>query len=64
MRLVGVYVLPKKAQLAATEHINELLSTGRLANAIAARYPLSEISAAHEAVESGKAIGNVVVDIR
>lgn len=64
LRLVGVYVLPTEAQQSATARINELLSAGRLINAIAARFPLSEIAAAHETVESGRAIGNVVVAIR
>jgi hypothetical protein len=32
-------------------------------HAIAESYPLEEIAAAHQAVESGKAIGNVVVTI-
>ena len=64
LRLVGVYVLPKSAQQAASDHINDLLSNDRLTNAIAGRYPLTEIAAAHEAVESGRSMGNVVVEIR
>ena len=40
-----------------------LLEQGRLQHAIGARYPLHQIVAAHEAVEGGMVMGDVVVDI-
>ncbi len=63
LRLVGVYVLPAAAQAAAVAKINGLLSGDRLINTVAKRYPLAEIAAAHEALESGEIIGNIVLDI-
>ncbi len=60
---VLVYVMPKAAHQAAAEDITTCLKAGILNHVIAQRFPLSEIAAAHEAVESGRAIGNQVVEI-
>ena len=43
--------------------INAMLEAGTLHHRIAQRFPLSEIAAAHEAVESGALTGKVVVSI-
>ena len=43
--------------------INAMLEAGTLQHRIAQRYPLSEIAAAHEAVESGAVSGKVIVSI-
>lgn len=43
--------------------LNGMLAKGALKHSIGARFPLDDIAAAHEAVESGKIIGNVVVEI-
>jgi NADPH2:quinone reductase len=43
--------------------LSRWISTGRPKFAIAARFPLDEIAAAHETVESGKKIGHVILDI-
>lgn len=43
--------------------INAMLEAGTLQHRIAQRFPLSEIAAAHEAVESGALTGKVVVSI-
>jgi len=58
---VLVYVMPKAAHQAAAEDVTTCLKAGVLHHVIAQRFPLSEIAAAHEAVESGQAIGNVIV---
>ncbi len=60
---VLVYVMPKAAHQAAAEDITTCLKAGVLNHVIAQRFPLAEIAAAHEAVESGRAIGNQVVEI-
>ena len=60
---VLVYVMPKAAHQAAAEDITNCLKAGVLNHVIAQRFPLAEIAAAHEAVESGRAIGNQVVEI-
>lgn len=63
LRFFIVYELPPAARRACVEGLNALLAEGRLRHTIAARYPLAEVAAAHEAVEGGAAIGNVVVEI-
>jgi len=42
--------------------LNACCRVGLLGNAVAARLPLGELVAAHEAVEQGAALGNVVVE--
>jgi len=53
---------PEDRQSAITE-LTALLRDGTLKHSIGARFPLDDIAAAHEAVEGGKVIGNVVIDI-
>jgi len=43
--------------------IERALNSGRLITNVAATCPLAETTAAHEAVEQGKMLGNVVVTI-
>lgn len=63
VRLVFVYGMPQTAKDAAAKATNAFLEAGKLKGRIAATYPLKEIVAAHEHVESGAQIGNVVVKI-
>lgn len=56
-----VYTLTDTERTAAVDGISRLLERDALKHNIAARLPLAEIAAAHELVESGKAIGNVVL---
>jgi NADPH2:quinone reductase len=56
-----VYELTQDERAATIVAINNALKTGSLATNIALTFPLSDIVAAHEAVEQGKAIGNVLV---
>lgn len=63
LRMVLVYILPEAARRQAVQDINHALAQGALMHAIAETYPLAQIAAAHQAVESGKMIGNVVVGI-
>jgi NADPH2:quinone reductase len=58
-----VYELPPAVRSAEAAAVNELLAADALVHAVAERHPLDAIVAAHEAVESGRVIGNVVVDI-
>lgn len=61
IRFVLVYVMDEAAHAAAASAISEELATGRLTHAIGARYPLSDIAAAHQALEDGKTIGKIIV---
>lgn len=63
LRMVLVYVLPEAARRQSIQDINQALVQGALVHGIAETYPLEKIADAHKAVESGKAIGNVVVTI-
>ena len=58
-----VYDLAAQDRRAAVEGLGRLAAEGKLSHTIGARFGLDEIAAAHEAVESGKLIGNVVVDV-
>jgi len=63
IRFFIVYELPPEARAAAVHDLTRWINEGRLQHAIAARYPLAEIASAHEAVEQGIHIGNVVLTI-
>jgi NADPH:quinone reductase len=63
LRLVQAYLLPPPARTLALVDIGEGLRSGRLKHRIAAVFPLAETAAAHELLESGEAIGNVVVEV-
>jgi len=63
VRMVFVYTMPDAAKRQAIADLSRWISTGRPKFAIAARFPLDEIAAAHETVESGKKIGHVILDI-
>lgn len=58
-----VYELSPAARRDAMETLGGWLRDGRLRHAVAKTFPLAEIASAHEAVESGKVIGNVVLEI-
>jgi NADPH2:quinone reductase len=61
IRTVQVFTMPVHALVAATDHVNRLLADNLLTHPVAARFPLAEIVAAHRLVESGEAIGKVVL---
>lgn len=58
-----VYELSPAQRREGATWVNSRLAMGQLKTRIAARFPLADVAAAHAAVESGKAIGNVVLDI-
>ena len=63
LKFIYVYELTSEERAAAIGEITRMLEEKRLINNVAATFPLSEIAAAHEAVESGQVAGNVVVSI-
>ena len=63
LRLVQAYILPEPARARALADIGDALRDGGLRHRIAAVFPLEETAAAHELLESGEAIGNVVVTL-
>jgi NADPH:quinone reductase-like Zn-dependent oxidoreductase len=60
---VLVYAMSKEAHQAAIEDITTCLKAGVLRHVIAQRFKLSEIAQAHQMMETGKAIGNLVIEI-
>lgn len=63
IRPVFVYTIPDEAKRAACRDINRAIEEGKIRHAVAQRYPLAELAAAHEAQESDKVMGNIVVEI-
>jgi NADPH2:quinone reductase len=63
LRFFLVYDLTPADRQFAIEGLNTLLAIGQLSHTIGARFGLDQIAAAHEAVEGGKVIGNVVLDL-
>lgn len=64
LRTVLVYAMSDQAHANAARDINQAIIDGALQAKIAARYPLIETAKAHDALDSGEAIGKVVIDIR
>jgi len=56
-----VYLMPAELRARATADITRMLERGELIHNVAQTFALGDIAAAHEAVESGKILGNVVV---
>lgn len=64
LRFFLVYDLLPQDREAAIAELDASMRAGRLAHAIGAVFPLAEIAAAHEAVEAGDRVGNVVLRVR
>ena len=62
LRMVYVYALDTRARRKALADIGRWLTDGRPKFSIAARFPLAQVAAAHELVESGKKIGHVILE--
>ena len=58
-----VYELSPAQRREGVAYVNSRLAMGQLKTRIAAKFPLAKIVEAHQAVESGKAIGNVVLTL-
>jgi NADPH2:quinone reductase len=63
LQYIFVYELTAAERTSAIAGINRMLENKTLINNVALTLPLNDIVAAHEAVEQGKAMGNVVVKI-
>jgi NADPH:quinone reductase len=63
IRFMLVYELSSDEHQATIAEITRMLDQNRLVHNVAATFPLDNIIAAHQAVESGKTVGNVVVVI-
>lgn len=63
LRFFLVYDLSPVDRQMAIENLTGLLANRRLSHTIGARFALDDIAGAHEAVEGGKVVGNVVLDL-
>jgi NADPH:quinone reductase-like Zn-dependent oxidoreductase len=63
VRFVLIYLVSPAAHRAAVEEITAHLEARRLRHSIARTFPLSQIAAAHDAMEAGHLNGKVVVQI-
>lgn len=63
LKFIYVYELTPAERAAALGAISRALEAGMLINNVAVAFPLVDIVAAHEAVEQGKMLGNVVVTL-
>jgi NADPH2:quinone reductase len=63
LKFIFVYELTEAERARAIAGITRLLEAGRLINNVAQSFALDDIVAAHQTVEQGRAIGNVVVKV-
>jgi NADPH:quinone reductase len=64
LKFIYIYELDAAERTAALAAIARALEAGTLITNVGITFPLADIVAAHEAVEQGKVLGNVVVKIR
>jgi NADPH:quinone reductase len=63
LRFVYVYEMEAAEREACLRELGTLLREGALQHTVALRLPLADIARAHDIVEQGRVIGNVVLDI-
>ncbi len=63
LRFFLVYLMPREQRERADADITRMLERGELIHNVAQTFDLNDIVAAHEAVEAGTAMGNIVVRI-
>ncbi len=63
VHLIYVYVMPRAAHEAAVHDVSAALAADRYRPQIGPRFSLSETAAAHEALESGRTVGKIVIDV-
>jgi NADPH2:quinone reductase len=63
MKFFLVYDLTPEDREHGLRYLTQLLQDKALVHAVAAQYPLQDIVQAHQAVESGQVMGNVVITL-
>lgn len=61
VRFFIVYELSREARERGVADVTRWMASSKLKHEIGGRFPLEEIVAAHEAIESGEVVGNVIV---
>jgi NADPH2:quinone reductase len=63
MRSLLVYEAPQTCRDEAARDINAMIEAGLMKHQVARRFALDDIIAAHEAMETGKTVGKILVDV-
>ena len=63
LRLVLVYILTPEARRRSIANLTAVVQAGALTHPVAGKFPLDDIARAHEAVEAGNKLGQVLVSI-
>jgi NADPH:quinone reductase len=63
VHLIFVYGMSRAAHDTAVRDVSAALAAGAYRPHIGPRFPLAETAAAHEALESGKTVGKILIDI-
>jgi NADPH2:quinone reductase len=63
LRFFLVYDLSPEDRARCQQELQALLQDNRLQHSIGPRFTLDDIAKAHEAVEGGRVVGNVVIDL-
>lgn len=63
VRLVFVYEMPDEAKRSAGADITRAIEEGGLTHPVGPKFSLGDVAAAHEVIESGDFMGNVVLEI-
>ncbi|MGE0315250.1 MAG: NADPH:quinone reductase [Lautropia sp.] len=64
LRIIQAHIIPGEERNERLDDLGRRLHAGHLRNHVGRRFALDDIAAAHEAVESGRTIGKVVLDVR
>jgi NADPH:quinone reductase len=58
-----IYEINDEDRRAALAELDALLQGGRLRHTIGLRLPLAQVARAHDLIEQGSVVGNVVLDV-
>ena len=58
-----VYILSPEVRRRSIANLTAALEAGALTHSLAGRFPLDDIARAHEAVEAGNKLGQILVSI-
>jgi NADPH2:quinone reductase len=63
LKFVFIYEISEEDRQAGLRELDALLREGTLLHTVGQRLPLADIARAHDLVEQGQVLGNVVLDI-
>jgi NADPH2:quinone reductase len=63
IRTLLLYEAPQSCRDEAARDIVAMIEAGRMVHQVATRFPLERVVEAHEAMESGKTVGKILIDV-